>query len=213
MISQLFYIAFLRVWGPLTDRFSNKSVMEMSGILLVFSVIAWPFITLPEAYFLTLPLLTLVHILSGVALAGVSLASFNFAFKLAPRGNTTKYLALNGALVSVGMGVGPILGGLVADVLGSMELSLTFRWFGSEEGRTAYLLNFRGLDFLFFVAFVLGLYALHLLSLVHEKGEVPRGVVYREFLGETRRMVRNLSSIGGLSHLAYLPIYRRRRRK
>jgi hypothetical protein len=67
-------------------------------------------------------------------------------------------------LISVGIGVGFILGGLVA--------------------------------------FVLGLYALHLLSLVHEKGEVPGGVVYREFLGETRRMVRNLSSIGGPSHFA-----------
>jgi len=86
--------------------------MEMSGILLVFSVIAWPFTTLPEAYFLTLSLLTLVHILSGMALAGVSLALFNIAFKLAPWGNTTNYLPLNGALVSVGMGVGPILGGL-----------------------------------------------------------------------------------------------------
>jgi hypothetical protein len=61
--------------------------MEMSSILLVFSLIAWPFTTLPEAYFLTLPLVTLVHILSGVALARVSLASFasfNIAFTSSP---------------------------------------------------------------------------------------------------------------------------------
>jgi len=213
VVSQLFYVLFLRIWGRLADKFSNKSVMQVSGLLLLVSVIAWPFTTLPEIYFLTFPLLALIHIFSGVALAGVSIASFNIAFKLAPPGDATKYLAVNGAMVSVGMGVGPILGGLLADMLALMELSFTFRWLAPEKGWTAYLLNFRELDFLFFVAFVLGLYALHLLSLVHERGEVPKGVVYQEFLGETRRMVRNISSVGGLSRLVYLPIYRRRTRK
>lgn len=96
-----------------------------------------------------------------------------------------------------------------------MELSLTFRWLASEGGWTAYLLNFKGLDFLFFVAFILGLYALHRLSLVQEKGEVPKKVVYREFLSETRRAIRNISSVSGLSQLVYLPIalYTRRERQ
>lgn len=186
--------------------------MQVSGVLLLVSIIAWPFTTLPEIYILTFPLLALIHILSGVALAGVSIASFNIAFKLAPPGDATKYLALNGALTSVGMGVGPILGGLFADTLALMELSLTFRWLAPEGGWMAYLLNFKELDFLFFFAFILGLYGLHLLSLVREKGEVPRGVVYRELLSETRRMVRNISSIAGLSHLAYLPIHYYRKR-
>ena len=207
VISQLFNILFLRIWGSLTDRFSNKSVMQVSGALLLISVIVWPFTTLPEVHVATLPLLALIHILLGIAIAGVSIASFNIAFKLAPPGDATKYLALNGALVSVGMGVGPILGGLFADVLGFMELSLSFRWLVSEEAWTAYLLNFRELDFLFFVAFILGFYALHRLSFVHEKGEVPKGVVYREFLMETRRAIRNISSVGGLSHLVHLPIH------
>jgi len=145
--------------------------------------------------------------LLGIAMTGVSIASFNIAFKLAPPGDATKYLAVNGALVSLGMGVGPILGGLLADVLAFMELSLIFRWLIPEEGWTAYLLSFRELDFLFFVAFILGFYALHRLSLVHEKGEVPKKVVYREFLMETRRAVRNMTSVGGLSHLIYLPIH------
>lgn len=183
--------------------------MQVSGVLLLISVILWPFTTLPEVHIATLPLLALIHILLGIAIAGVSIASFNIVFKLAPPDKATKYLAVNGALLSMAMGVGPILGGLLADVLAFMELSLSFRWLIPEEGWTASLLNFRELDFLFFVAFVLGLYALHRLSFVHEKGEVPKQVVYREFLTEIRRAIRNISSVGGLSNLVYLPFYLR----
>lgn len=213
VISQLFYLIFLRVWGVLSDKLSNKSVMQVSGSLLLGCIIAWPFTTLPEIYVATLPLLVIIHVLSGIALAGVFIASFNIAFKLAPPGDATKYLALNGALVSMGMAVGPILGGLLADILEKMELSLTFRWLISEKGWIAYLLNFRGLDFLFFVAFILGLYALRRLSLVKEKGEVKKRVVYYEFLSETRRTMRNISSLGGLAHLVYVPIYLRLQRR
>ncbi|MEA1964826.1 MAG: MFS transporter [Candidatus Aerophobetes bacterium] len=213
VITQLFYLFFLRIWGPLTDRFSNKSVMEASGILLLICFIAWPFTTLPEIYAATFPLLSLIHILLGIAVAGVSISSFNIAYKLAPPGDATKYLAVNGALVSVGMGVGPILGGLLADLLALMELSLIFRWLIPEEGWAAYLLDFRGLDFLFFIAFILGVYALRLLGRVREKGEVPKKIVYREFISETRRAIRNISSVGGLSSLAYLPAYLLRRQR
>jgi MFS family permease len=213
VVTQLFYILFLGIWGPLTDKFSNKSVMQVSGMLLLICIIAWPFTTLPEIYFATFPLLTLIHIFLGVAVAGVSIASFNIAFKLAPRGDATKYLAVNGALVSVGMGIGPILGGLLADILALMEISLTFRWLSPDEGWTAYLLNFKGLDFLFFVAFVLGFYALHCLSLVREKGEVPKGIVYREFISGTRKAIGNLSNVGTLHSLVYFTIQLRKRRK
>lgn len=213
VITQLFYILFLSIWGRLTDRFSNKSVMELSGILFLASVIIWPFTTLPEMYVATLPLLTIVHVLLGIAIAGVSIASFSIAFKLAPQDEATKYLAVNGALASAGMGIGPVLGGLVADVLARMELSLTFRWLGKSEEWAAYLLNFRGLDFLFFVTFVLGIYSLRRLTEVREKGEVPRKVVYREFLTETRRTIRNLSNVGAFYSLVYFPIQLQRWQK
>jgi MFS family permease len=213
VVTQLFYILFLSIWGPLTDRFSNKSVMQVSGILFLICIIAWPFTTLPEIYVFTFPLLSLIHIFLGIAVAGVSIASFNIAFKLAPRGDAAKYLAVNGALTSVAMGVGPILGGLLADVLAFMELSLTFRWLGPLKVWTAYLLDFKGLDFLFFAGFVLGLYALHLLSQVGERGEVPKGVVYREFIAETRKGIRNLVNIGALNSLVYFTIQLHRRGK
>ncbi len=125
VISQLFHVLFLRIWGPLTDKLSNKSVMQVSGILLLICVIAWPFTTLPEIYAATFPLLVLIHVFAGIAIAGVSIASYNIVLKLSPPANTTAYLAVNGALVSLAMAVGPILGGLLADILVFMELSLS----------------------------------------------------------------------------------------
>lgn len=213
VLTQLFYILFLSIWGRLTDKFSNKSVMQASGMLLLICIITWPFTTLPEIYVATLPLLTLIHVFLGVAVAGVSIASFNIAFKLAPSADATKYLAVNGALASIGMGIGPILGGALADVLALMELSLNFRWLSPEGGWTAYLLNFKGLDFLFFAAFILGFYAISCLSQVRERGEVPKRVVYREFLIEARRGIRNLSNVGTFYSLVYFPIQLYRRKK
>lgn len=84
VISQFFHVLFLRIWGSLSDKFSNKSVMQVGGIMLLICVIAWPFTTLPEMHSATLPLLVIIHTLMGVALAGVAIASFNIAFKLAP---------------------------------------------------------------------------------------------------------------------------------
>ena len=205
VMSQLFYLLFLRVWGSLTDKYSNKSVMQLSGTILLVCMIVWPFTTLPGVYFLTIPLLSLVHIFSGVALAGVFIASFNIAYKLCPSGDATAYLAVNGTLVSMGMGVGPILGGLLADTLESMELSLTFRWLASKTEWSAYLLNFRGLDFLFFIAFVLGIFALNRLSAVHEEGEVPKKIIYQAFMQQTRRTMRSISSLGGVAYLGAVP--------
>ncbi len=213
VITQLFYILFLGVWGRLTDKFSNKSVMQVSGVILLICIIAWPFTTLPEIYFATLPILTLIHIFLGIALAGVSLTSFNIAFKLAPRNEAPRYLAVNGAMTSIAMGVGPILGGLLADVLALMELSLTFRWYGSQIDWTAYLLNFRGLDFLFFAAFTLGLYSLYLLAQVREEGEASKGIVYRELINETRKGMRNIYNVTVLHNLIYFALKLHKRRK
>lgn len=213
VVTQLFYILFLNIWGKLTDRLSNKSVMQVSGGLFLICVIAWPFTTLPGMDATTFPLLTLIHIFLGIAVAGVSIASFNMAFKIAPPDDATKYLAVNGALASAGMGIGPILGGLFADVLAFMELSLTLSWLPPEARWTVYLLDFKGLDFLFFAALALGIYSLRALSKVREKGEVPKEVVYREFLTETRKAIRNLSYTGIFYSLVYFPIQLRRVRK
>lgn len=59
--------------------------------LLVFIGI-WSFTTMPERYFLTIPLLLAIHIISGIALAGVNLASSSIALKLSPNEKAHGYM-------------------------------------------------------------------------------------------------------------------------
>jgi hypothetical protein len=68
----------------------------------------------------------------------------------------------------------------------------------------------RGLDFLFILSFLFGLYSLHRLLAVREQGEVEKGIVYAEFRSEVRKAVRNMSNVAGMRDMFYFPYSRLR---
>ncbi|MDW7680187.1 MAG: MFS transporter [bacterium] len=206
IISQLSYLTFLRIWGRLTDKFSNKSVLTVSGTMNIFCILGWTFTTMPERYVLTIPLLIVIHIFMGIATAGVALASGNIGLKLAPRGKATSYLAAASIVNSVAAGVAPVLGGTFAEFFTRREFNWTIHWFSPGEELTIQTLNFRGLDFFFFFAFLIGLYSIHRLAAVHESGEVSKEIVINEFLSLATSRIRNLSTIGGLRYLGQMPL-------
>lgn len=208
VVSMLMNVLFLRVWGRLADAFSNKSVLTVSGPLFMISIILWPFTTLPERYWLTIPLLIAIHALAGVSAAGVSLCSGNLALKSAPKGRATNYLAVNALVSGLAATAAPLLGGLAADALAPHKLDLTFRWTESAANVRQYELpamSIGGLDFLFVASFLMGLYALHRLLAVREEGEVTEEIVRTEFYSEVRRTVRHVSNIPGLRYLTLFP--------
>lgn len=205
VLSQIANVASLQAWGKISDRFSNKSVLAVCGPLFVFCILGWTFTTFPEKHALTLPLLVLLHVLMGLATAGVTLAAGNIALKLSPRGSATSYLAANSAAISLAAGVAPIVGGLSADFFALQELSITVQWRSPDTAVAIPALNFRHWDFFFFFAFALGLYSVHRLTLVKEVGEVEEHVVVKELLAETRRSFHSLSSAAGLRTIAAFP--------
>jgi hypothetical protein len=71
--------------------------------------------------------------------------------------------------------------------------------------------DLKGLDFLFILAAILGLYALHRLLAVKEEGEVEEVVVRSELLVEMRKMVRHVSNVAGLRDLTSFPYMRLKR--
>jgi MFS family permease len=89
VVSQLMNLTFLRFGGRFSDRYSNKSVLGVSGPLFIWCILAWTFTTMPEKYVLTFPLLVAIHIFMGISTAGVTLASGNIGLKLAPKGQAT----------------------------------------------------------------------------------------------------------------------------
>lgn len=205
VVSQLMNLAFLRLWGRFSDRYSNKSVLGVSGPLFIGCILAWTFTTMPEKYVLTFPLLVAIHVFMGISTAGVTLASGNIGLKLAPQGQATAYLAASSFTNSIAAGIAPILGGSFADFFVGRELSWTLKWIGPGRELAIQTLNLREWDFFFFLAFLIGLYSIHRLALVREEGEVQEEIVVRELIAEVKRPLRNFSTAGGLRHMLHFP--------
>jgi MFS family permease len=205
VLSQIMNFMFFRVWGRFSDRIGNKAVLGLNCPLFIFSILAWTFTTLPETYFLTIPLLILIHIMMGVSLAGVNLASGNLGFKLAPRGEATSYLAARNIVFFVAAGIGPLLGGMFADFFAERELSWTLLWKSPAGEFVLPTLNLQQWDFFFMFSFIIGLYSIHKLTSIRETGQIKDKVELSEFLSETRREVRSLSTAGGMRNMFAFP--------
>jgi MFS family permease len=206
IVSQLSNLAALGIWGTLIDRFSNKAVLRISAPLFLACILAWTFTGVPWAQPIMLYLLGAIHVLMGLATAGVALASGNIAMKLSPEGEATAYLAANSVVTSICAAAAPILGGYGADFFATHQLALAFTWTGGGQDLTVQVLKFQAWTFLFGVAFVLGLYSMHRLSFVEETGRTSDHVVLRHLLLEVRRSVQSLSSAAGLLRIVKLPI-------
>jgi MFS family permease len=206
VISQIVNILFFSIWGRLSDRYSNKSVLSVSGTLFIVSILMWTFTTMPGPYLLTIPLLILIHALAGMSTAGVALCSSNIALKFAPRGKATSYLAVNSLVSGIAATVAPVIAGASVDMLKSKQLKLTFTWISEKKSFHLPAMDLTGLDFLFLAAFVLGLYSLHRLLAVKEEGEAKDKVVIQELLTEMRQGVRNISTAAGMKYLFAVPI-------
>lgn len=208
VVSQLANVVVLRKWGELSDRFSNKAVLRVCGPLFLACIFAWTLVALPEKHAYTLHLITLLHVVMGFAAAGITLASGNMGLKLAPRGRGTAYLAAGSIVNSLAAGVAPIVGGLFADDFAARELSLILRWTSGPEATEFVTLRLRHWDFFFLLAAVLGLYALHRLTLVQEQGQGEDRLMMQEVISEARRAVASLSSVAGLRLMNTFPFGR-----
>ena len=182
-------------WGALTDRFNNKSVLAVCAPLFVAAIFAWTFTMMPNKHMFTLPLLFLIHIATGAASAGVSLAAGNLTLKLAPRGKATSYLGANALVTAFCAGVASMIGGLTAHFFDSIELSVIVRWADASSVRNFNAFSFTNWDFFFLFATVLGLYALHRLSLVEERGHVEEDVIIESLFENARQGLSNLSTV------------------
>ena len=103
------------------------------------------------------------------------------------------------------LGVAPILGGLFADFFAARRFELLLRWTSPDGIRLLSPVQLSNWDFYFLIAGVLGLYALHRLSLVHEEGQIERREMVHQLWFETRRMARTLGTVSGLRALTELP--------
>lgn len=195
ILSQIFNISFLRVWGRFVDRFSNKTVLSMCTSLYLLVILGWIFTTMPERHILTIPLLVVLHIFAGIANAGVTLTVGTIGLKLSPKGEATSYLATASLATNLGAGLGPLAGGILASYFSTRQLHLDLIWVDNYGLTDIPAISIIGLEFLFGIAFIIGLLTLGLLTSLHEEGEVSRDVLLDSLINPMRDLSRPMNSV------------------
>lgn len=205
-LSQLAAYLTVTRWGDIADRFSNKAVLRVCAPLFILCIFAWTFTTLPDVHAFTYPLLIAIHVATGLASAGVTLASGNITLKLAPKGNAASYMATSSICNALAAGTATMIGGLTADLFASKQLSLILRWQSENVATDFSAMHFSYWDFYFMFATVIGVYALHRLSQVREEGEAEERIVFDHLRRGAWQRLRNLSSIAGLRATTEYPL-------
>ncbi|MYC33625.1 MAG: MFS transporter [Chloroflexi bacterium] len=197
MVSQVANVLFIRVWGAMADRFGSKTVLSLSASLFLLVIIGWVFTTNPERHLLTIPLVTVLHVFAGVATAGVQLTVQTIALKTAPTGSVTPYVGIAGIGTGLGAGIGPIVGGALADFFDNHLFRIDLSWTSAGGALELSALTLTGIDFLFVLSFCLGIVTLNLLAQLREEGASDREVAMRDLIGGMDPVLRAVSSVPG----------------
>ena len=205
VVSQIANILALRSWGALSDRFANKSVLAVCAPVYILSIVAMIGASQIADRDLVKLWLIVLHLFMGASVAGVTLTSANIGLKLSPRGSATAYVAVSAIVTALAAGLAPIAGGLLADFFANRRLELLLRWSNRQDVFSLPLV-LTSWDFYFLLAGLLGIYAMHRLSLVSEQGEIERRELVNEMLNEALRSVRNISSVAGLRAATAVPV-------
>ena len=198
VLGQVSNIAFVRVWGPMADRVGSKAVLSLSASLYLLVILGWVFTAYPERHPLTLPLLGVLHLFAGVAAAGVTLTINTIALKVAPEEKATAFLGTASIATNVGAGIGPIVGGVLADFFLVRSLTIDLGWMSPDGALNLQALSLGGFDFLFVITFAVGLLSLNLLVALREEGELPRQMALSELTSRIEPLARSVSSVPGL---------------
>jgi len=179
-VSQLSSTYFLRISGRIMDKFGNKPVTILSFISFSTAVFIFTFTTMPERHSLTPLLLLVIYVLDGFYSAVPNIAFMNMIAKIAPRGSSASYYAINNVIASIFAAMGSISGGFIA----SSFLSANFAVKIDIESSIGFLeipaIHLAGFDFLFIISALTSLIAAKILRFFREGGEGSEEVVKEE---------------------------------
>lgn len=179
VISQVFSVFTIQLWGKLSDRYSNKSIIYLSAPIYIVCILAWVFVGIYSRWYVNMALLVGIHMFTGVATAGVNLALTNIGLKLAPKTDAVVYLSVKNIITSIFSSISPLFGGILADYFSNKQLKITFEWISPEFNKILKLVYLHEWNFLFLIGAFLALLSLRLLAKVQEQGEVGHSVVKR----------------------------------
>ena len=206
ILSQLSSVIFYQVWGNWADRFGSKVILSISASLYFLVIIGWTFTTLPDRHGGTIPILVFMHLLLGVALAGVNIGVTSLRMKMAPANQSTSYMAAASLALNIGAGTAPLIGGVFADIFEIRSFRIAIQWIDPNRVLDLSAFSLTGYDFLFAVAFVLGFITFPVLARIREAGETETETVLDELNRQTRENLRVLGAVPGSGFVSHLPL-------
>ncbi|HVV03372.1 MAG TPA: MFS transporter [Puia sp.] len=195
LVSSIFTI---RTWGKLADRYSNKTIIAIGAPIYILCLIGWCFVGIYTREYANLTLLVLIHIVSGIATAGINLSLTNIGLKLAPKEDAIVYLSTQNIITAFFSSIAPILGGWLADFFTSRHLHITAQWTSPKFEKTFRLLMLHEWNFLFLIGAFCALIAIQLLAAVKETGEVEKDQVVRIMRSSIKSNLRDYFIIGNI---------------
>jgi MFS family permease len=176
-IFQLANLVAYGPWGRIADRRTNRAVLGVCVPVFMAAIPGFVVAAIPTVPTLALAWLFALHVALGFAHAGVQLTGMTVAIKLAPRAESTSYLAAVHVAANVAAGVAPILGGWIAAEFADLTLTIPL----PLRDRPFVLV---GWDVLFCSASACGLAAVLAVSSIREAGTIGWRRTLAEFAGE-----------------------------
>lgn len=195
LVGQLAYVAGLRGWGHLSDRFGNRPILLISLGIAVVALFGWALAWSEGGYGL-LAYLVGLHFLTGFALGGVDLTYSNILLKGAPEATAPAYLAAMGLTRAFVGGVATVAAGAAWQAVGEGVLATFHPWASAVWA-------VRGFHLLAFASGLVGLLALIALRGIEEEGGAP---VFEVAIA-MRREVRQMSSVAGIRAFVHVVSY------
>jgi MFS family permease len=180
ILSQVAGIFAIKVWGKHSDRYSNKTIISIAAPIYIACILAWSFVAMPSSHMLTILLIGLINILSGICTSGINLAVTNIGMKLAPKEEAIVYLSARNMVVAFVSALGPLLGGWMADFFSTRSFVWNIQWHSPEGVSVVHLLELHNWSFLFIMGGLLAIAALKTLSKIKEEGEVKKDLAVAE---------------------------------
>jgi MFS family permease len=198
IISQVSGILTIRLWGKLADRYSNKTVIAISAPLYIGCIIAWSFVGIFAYRTISIGLLLLIYVFTGVSTSGVNLSLTNIGLKLAPKEEAIVYLSTKNIITAFFSSIAPLIGGYLADFFTFRHLHVALEWSGPKVTKVFRLLEFHEWNFLFIIGGLLALVAMQFLVQVKERGEVDKEEVLRIMRFNMRSSIKDYFLVGHL---------------
>ena len=177
LLAQVSSIFSLQMWGRYSDQYSNKTILSIAAPIYIACILAWTFTAMGSTAIVTIGLLVLINIFTGISTAGINLALNNICMKLSPKDESIVYISARNIIVAFVSAVGPMAGGWMADFFSKRSLQWSINWQGPKGNTVLPLIELHNWNFLFVIGGLLAIASLYLLRKVTEEGEVEKGIV------------------------------------